>query len=98
MTKTGLDPEPRRSADRLSWRRVWLASVMMEYGRPLPPKIARSTTRDAKRNLTGRLYHLRRLECPIEDRGGIAAEIEFRHPARHQPREWEDSICPPHIV
>jgi hypothetical protein len=66
MTKTGLDLEPRRSADTLSWRRVWLASVMTESGRPLPPNIARSTTRAANRNLTGRLYHLRGLEWSEE--------------------------------
>jgi len=35
---------------------------MMERGRPLPPKIARSTTRAANRHLTGRLYRLRHLE------------------------------------
>jgi len=63
MTKTSVDLEPRRSADTLSWRRVWLASVMIESGRPLPPKITRSTARAAHRNLTGRLHHLRRLEC-----------------------------------
>jgi len=62
MTKTGSDLEPHRSADRLSWRHVWLASVMMERGCPLPPKTARSTTRGANRHLTGRLYHLRHLE------------------------------------
>jgi hypothetical protein len=62
MTKTGIDREPCRSADRFAWRRFWLASVMSERGRPLPPKIARSTARAANRNLTGRLYYLRRLE------------------------------------
>jgi hypothetical protein len=62
MTKSVTDRELCRSADQFAWRRFWLASVMSERFQPLPPKVARLKARATNRNLTGRLYHLRRLE------------------------------------
>jgi hypothetical protein len=51
-----------RSVDQFAWRHLWLANVMIERGKPLPPKNVRSRMRTTSRSLTWRLHRLRRLE------------------------------------
>ena len=51
-----------RTVDQSAWRHFWLANVMIERGKPLPAKNARSTMRATNKSLTRRLHQLRRLE------------------------------------
>ena len=54
--------ELRQSVDQFAWRRFWLTGVMIEKGKPLPARYARSAVRATDKSLTRRLHQLRRLE------------------------------------
>jgi hypothetical protein len=63
MIKTEIGTAERhRSGDQFAWRHFWLANVMIEKGKPLPAKNARSRAHVTDKSLTRRLRHLRRLE------------------------------------
>jgi hypothetical protein len=54
--------ELHRAVDQSAWHDFWLTYVMIESGKPLPAKDARSTLRATNKSLTWRLHQLRRLE------------------------------------
>jgi hypothetical protein len=54
--------EPDRSVYQFALRRLWLTNVMIERGKPLPTKNARSRMRTTDQSLTRRLHQLRCLE------------------------------------
>jgi hypothetical protein len=57
--------EPRRSAEEMNWRHVWLTNVMVDSGELEPQKIARYKMQTGKNSLTQRLHRLRRMRAVL---------------------------------
>jgi len=51
-----------RSADKFAWQHFWLASVMIESGKPLPARSASAKMHLTNKGLSRRLRQLRRLK------------------------------------
>ena len=66
MSATGIrTTEPRRGAQEIDWRHVWLTSVMVDSGEFRRPKISRYTIQTRKDSLTRRLHRLRRMRAAL---------------------------------
>ena len=66
MSVTGIrTTEPRRSAEEMNWRHVWLTNVMIDSGKFEPQKIARYKMQTGKDSLTRRLHRLRRMRAVL---------------------------------
>ena len=75
--------ELHRTVDQSAWRHFWLSNVMIERGKPLPAKNARSTMRATNKSLTWRLHQLRRLEF---SRGADSRQhVRFTPKSEHSP-------------
>ena len=66
MSATGIrTTEPRRSAEEINWRHVWLTNVMIDSGKFGPPKIARHQVRTRKSSLSWRLRSLHLMRAAL---------------------------------
>lgn len=56
---------PMPNTEGIAWRRVWVKSVMIDAGKPLPTKIRRPTV-TSRMSLAQRLEKLHRMRAALE--------------------------------